>query len=107
MWPSEIHFPLQLLFVGMILEMSFFAHTSLMPPPDPFISEGVVLLALKLPAHHNLTFVQFEGNSKSMIENLQFPPPIIPDFLLNEMQIVSSSVKIHFELGILFCNQEP
>ena len=71
-----------------------FAHSSLMPPSDPLISEvTVVPLALNLTTHHNLTFVLFEGKSKSVIENLQSPPPIIPKFLLNEMHIVSFSLK--------------
>ena len=85
-----------------------FAHTSLLPPFDPLISEvTVVLLALNLTTHHNLTFVLFEGNSKSVIENLQSPPPIIPDFLLNEMHIVSSSLKSILSWEFCFVSREP
>ena len=44
-----------------------FAHTSLMPHTDLLIREvNVTLLALKFAAHHNLSFVLFEGNSKPM-----------------------------------------
>ena len=38
-----------------------------MPHTDPLIREvNVTLLALKFAAHHNLSFVLFEGNSKPM-----------------------------------------
>lgn len=69
-----------------------FSHTSFMPLSGPLIGEvNVTLLALKLDAHYNLTFIPFERDLKFVIDNLQSSPPIISDLLLDAILIVSSS----------------
>lgn len=65
-----------------------------MPLSGPLIDEvnvTITILALKLDAHYNLTFILFEEDLKFVINNLQSSPPIIPDLLLDAMLIVSSS----------------
>lgn len=65
-----------------------------MPHTDPLIKKvNATLLALKLVVHHNLSFLQFEGNSKPMINNLQSLSPIVLYILLEVMPIVSYSLK--------------
>lgn len=71
--------------------MSFFP-TSFTPLSGPLIGEvNVTLLALKLDAHYNLTFIPFERDLKFVIDNLQSSPPIISDLQLDAILIVSSS----------------
>ena len=82
------------MFVGNDLGDVIFSHTSFMPLSGPLIDEvnvTITILALKLDAHYNLTFILFEEDLKFVINNLQSSPPIIPDLLLDAMLIVSSS----------------
>lgn len=77
-----------------------------MPPSNSLIGEvNATLLALELANHHNLTFSQYEGDSKSVIDNLQSPTPSIPDFLLDAMPIVSSSLKSLFSWEFCFVSR--